>query len=110
MKETQKQYLTNKWVTVKEMFEKDTNGSKKFGTNFEVDGQLNQLIDELLVDIGMITLDQGFDCVIEGVRMDIWKERAWNLLEKAGLLEEYKPLDLEYELFEEVNDDDWYLN
>jgi hypothetical protein len=68
--------LTDKWLTIKSMYEKGTNGSKEFGTNFEVNGQLNQLIDEFIAYLGEITLDRGFDCVVEGVRMDVWKERA----------------------------------
>ena len=36
--------------------------------------------------IGAITLKQGFDTIVEGVKMDLWKERIWAVVENAGLL------------------------
>jgi hypothetical protein len=83
-----KSFLTPKWVEVKEMYEKDTNGSDKYGTNFQVDGELDVLTREFIDIIGEFTHQFGWDCVIEGVKMDLWKERIWSLVENAGLLPE----------------------
>ena len=33
-----------------------------------------------------MTGKQGFDTVVEGVKMDLWKERIWSVVENAGLL------------------------
>jgi hypothetical protein len=83
-----KSFLTPKWVEVKEMYEKDTNGSDKYGTNFQVDGELDVLTREFIDIIGEFTHQFGWECVIEGVKMDLWKERIWSLVENAGLLPE----------------------
>jgi len=34
MKNTQKSILTAEWLTIKSMYEANTNGSNKYGTNF----------------------------------------------------------------------------
>jgi hypothetical protein len=36
--------------------------------------------------IGAITLKQGFDAVVEDIKLDLWKERIWAVVENAGLL------------------------
>ena len=38
--------------------------------------------------LGDITMDQGFRVEIEGLTLDQWKERGWNVIERAGLLPE----------------------
>jgi hypothetical protein len=70
------------------MYEAGTNGSDKYGTNFEIDGELDQLCCEFIDMVGEITADRGFDCVVEDIKMDLWKERIWSLVENAGLLPE----------------------
>ena len=55
------------------MYEAGTNGSKKYGTNFELGGELNVLSLELVDMLGEITLRNGWDCVIEDIEMDLWK-------------------------------------
>ena len=81
-------YLTPKWLKVKEVYEKGTNGSNRYGTNFKVKGELDTLTHELVDIIGDLTQEFGWDCVIEDVKMDLWKERIWSLIENAGLLPE----------------------
>tara|TARA_R100001377_G_C3124370_1_gene87079 strand:+ start:127 stop:522 length:396 start_codon:yes stop_codon:yes gene_type:complete len=81
-------YLTPKWLKVKEVYENGTNGSNRYGTNFEVKGELDILTHELVNIIGDLTQEFGWDCVIEDVKMDLWKERIWSLIENAGLLPE----------------------
>jgi hypothetical protein len=88
MAKVEKSFLTPKWLEVKEMYEKDTNGSAKYGDNFEVNGELDVLTREFIDIIGEFTHQFGWDCVIEGVKMDLWKERIWSLVENAGLLPE----------------------
>lgn len=84
----QRDYLTPKWLEIRSIFEAGDNGSQKYGTNFEVGGELDLLTRDFVDDLGNITENIGFDCLIEGVRMDVWKERIWNLIEHAGLLPE----------------------
>ena len=88
MTKIKKDYLTPKWLEVKEMYEKGTNGSNRYGTNFKVKGELDTLTHELVNIIGKLTHEFGWDCVIEDIKMDLWKERIWSLIENAGLLPE----------------------
>lgn len=106
MSKIEKSIVTPKWLQIKEMYEQGTNGSNKYGTNFELGGELDKLALELVDMLGEITQQQGFDCVVEGVKMDLWKERVWSLIENAGLLPEIAWKD---ELAEEQEKkDDWY--
>ena len=106
MSKIEKSIVTPKWLQIKEMYEQGTNGSNKYGTNFEIGGELDELALELVDLLGEITQQQGWDCVIEGVKMDLWKERVWSLIENAGLLPEIAWKD---ELAEEQEKkDNWY--
>ena len=78
--------LTNEWVEIKEMFEKDTNGSDEYGENFEIGCKLDILTRSFLDRLGDITTHKGYYCVIDGVKMNLWKERIWSVIENAGLL------------------------
>jgi len=82
----EKMFLTNKWIEIKKMFEANTNGSKEYGSNFELDGELDELTQHFLGYIAKLTLSKGFDAEVEGVKLDLWKERIWSLIENAGLL------------------------
>ena len=88
MAKIQKMLVTPKWIKIKEMYENGTNGSDKYGTNFPINGELDKLTLEFVEIIGKLTREFGFDCVIEDVKMDLWKERIWSLIENAGLLQE----------------------
>ena len=79
-------FLTNKWLEIKKMFDANTNGSKEYGSNFEIDGELDELTQHFLGYITKLTLSKGFDAEVEGVKLDLWKERIWSLIENAGLL------------------------
>jgi len=83
-----KTIVTPKWQKIKAMYEAGTNGSDKYGTNFEIEGELDMLCHEFIDMVGEITSDRGFDCVVEDIKMDLWKERIWSLVENAGLLPE----------------------
>jgi hypothetical protein len=80
--------VTPKWQKIKAMYEAGTNGSDKYGDNFEIEGELDMLCHEFIDMVGEITTDRGFDCVVEDIKMDLWKERIWSLVENAGLLPE----------------------
>lgn len=84
----EKSIVTPKWVKIKEMYQAGTNGSDKYGTNFPIGGELDILALELVDLLGEITQDWGWDCVVEDIKMDLWKERVWSLIENAGLLPE----------------------
>ena len=88
MTKMKKQFLTPKWLEIKLMYENGTNGSDKYGTNFKVRGELDNLTRDFIDIIGEFTREFGWDCVIEDVKMDLWKERIWSLVENAGLLPE----------------------
>ena len=107
MKNTNKSILTAEWLTIKAMYEANTNGSNKYGTNFPIDGELDQLTMNFIDKIGDLTNKMGFECVIDGVHMNLWKERIWSLVENAGLLPEIAWKD---ELAEEEAEieDTWY--
>ena len=84
----EKSIVTPKWVKIKEMYQAGTNGSDKYGTNFPIGGELDILALELVDLLGEITQDWGWGCVVEDIKMDLWKERVWSLIENAGLLPE----------------------
>ena len=107
MKNTNKSILTAEWLTINPMYEANTNGSNKYGTNFPIDGELDQLTMNFIDKIGDLTNKMGFECVIDGVHMNLWKERIWSLVENAGLLPEIAWKD---ELAEEEAEiqDNWY--
>ena len=101
----EKMFLTNKWIEIKKTFEANTNGSKEYGSNFELDGELDELTQHFLGYIAKLTLSKGFDAEVEGVKLDLWKERIWSLIENAGLLQN---IDWKDELEEDIEvEDTW---
>tara|TARA_R110000796_G_scaffold10371_2_gene34486 strand:+ start:276 stop:683 length:408 start_codon:yes stop_codon:yes gene_type:complete len=83
-----KQFLTPKWIELKEMYENGTNGSEQYGNNFKIGGELDILSSEFVDIVGELTRQFGWACIIEDIKMDLWKERIWSLIENAGLLPE----------------------
>jgi len=103
-----KSFLTPKWVKVKEMYEKGTNGSDKYGKNFKIGGELDMLATEFVDILGELTRQFGGYSVIEDVKMDLWKERIWSLIENAGLLPEIAWRDdLEADAIKKAEQDRW---
>lgn len=84
----EKSYVTPKWLTIKEMYENGTNGSDKYGTNFPIGGELDKLTSVFVHELGEMTQRNGYGYVIDDVKLDLWKERIWCLIENAGLLRE----------------------
>ena len=105
MSKVEKLFLTPKWMEIKQMFESNTNGKKEYGKNFPLDGELDQLTQHFVGMIGVITLQEGFDAVVEGVRLDLWKERIWAIIENAGLLPEFS--FQEEEIIDKARKDLW---
>jgi len=93
MSEIVKEVITPRWLKIKGMYDAGTNRSKKYGTNFEIGGELNVLALELVDMLGEITLRNGWGCIIEGIEIDLWKKRVWSLIEKAGLLDAIETKD-----------------
>ena len=86
MAKIEKSIITPKWMEIKKMYEEGTNGSKEYGKNFPIDGESDELTQHFIGMIGAITLKQGFDAVVEDIKLDLWKERIWAVVENAGLL------------------------
>ena len=86
MSKAKRLVLTNKWVEIKEMFEANTNGNEEYGKNFEIGGKLDILTRSFLDRLGDLTTLNGYDIIVDGVKMDLWKERIWSVIENAGLL------------------------
>ena len=92
--------ITNQFLTLKNMF-------KDGVTNLE---EFDYLSAKLLVDLTELT-EHGVkgDDKIEGVNLDLWKDRVWHLIERTGLLPEYKETEDEVGEYEE-EEDEWYKN
>ena len=101
MNKIEKSVVTPKWLVIKKMYEQGTNGSNQYGTNFEIEGELDMLCHEFIDMIGEITQEMGYDATVEGVHLNLWKERIWSLVENAGLLPNIAWKD---ELEEEIQD------
>jgi hypothetical protein len=79
--------ITEKFNKIKSIYKAGTNGRTKYGENFPIDGELDILCQEFLVDLAKLTKEGGYNQIVEGVELDAWKDRIWNLYENAGLLE-----------------------
>ena len=86
MAKAKKSILTSDWLEIKEMYESNTNGSKEYGENFEVGGEFDELTRKFLDKVGELTNKLGFECVVDDVHMNLWKERIWSVIENGGLL------------------------
>jgi len=86
MKKVEKMFLTPKWQEIKTMYEVGTNGSSEYETNFPIDGELDELTQHFIKYLLILTESKGFNCIVEDVSLNLWKERIWNLIENAGLL------------------------
>lgn len=105
MSKIEKSIVTPKWLEIKEMYEQGTNGSSKYGTNFKIGGELDELTRDFLDMIADITEDCGYDFTVEGVHLNLWKERIWAVIENAGLLQD---IAWKTDLEEEEIVDTWF--
>ena len=89
-----KQTVTPMWLDIKEFYTKNTktkakaNNAPRYGTNFPINGELDKMCHDFIDLMGERTHEFGYECIIEDVKMDLWKERIWSLVENAGLLPE----------------------
>jgi hypothetical protein len=98
--------IATEWLEIKKMYEAGTNGSIQYGENFEIGGILDKKIEEFIDKLGKLTEHYGFKCIIDGIKMDLWKDRAWNLCENAGLLPPL-PKHLQEDPIEDEVEDNW---
>lgn len=84
----EKSYVATNWLEIKEMYDNGTNGSDRYGTNFPIGGELDILTSEFIYDLGEITQRNGYNFIVDDVKLDLWKDRIWCLVENAGLLRE----------------------
>ena len=66
----EKMMVTPKWQEIKAMYKAGTNGSDEYGENFPIDGELDLLTQHFIGIIAKITLDRGFDCVVEDADLE----------------------------------------
>ena len=89
-----KQTVTPMWLEIKEFYTNNTktkakaNNAPRYGTNFPINGELDKMCHDFIDLMGELTHEFGYECVIEDIKMDLWKERIWSLVENAGLLPE----------------------
>ena len=85
----EKTVITPQWLKIKAKFDSETKGSKEYGTNFEIDGEFQEMCNSFINILGKLTEEYGFDYVVEDISLDLFKNRIWNLVECAGLLKPY---------------------
>ena len=79
--------ITDQFNQIKLIYKASTNERTKYGENFPIGGELDILCQEFLLKLAKLTIEGGYKQTIEGVELDAWKDRVWNLYENAGLLE-----------------------
>ena len=79
--------ITDQFNQIKSIYKAGTNGRTKYGENFPIGGELDILCQEFLLELAKLTIEGGYKQTVEGVELDAWKDRVWNLYENAGLLE-----------------------
>jgi hypothetical protein len=95
MAKKQKNIIETKWLEIKAK-------SKVDNPNIE---ELDHLTCQLIADLAELT-EQGVT-EIEGMSIDLYKDRVWWIVEKVGLLPEYKDEDEVFDDFEE-DEDNYY--
>jgi hypothetical protein len=83
MAKKEKHIIEQKWLTIK---------SKSKTDNYNID-ELDHLTCELIAYLSLLTMKGITE--INGVSIDIYKDRVWWVVEKIGLLPEYRGEDLE---------------
>lgn len=99
--------ITQEWVKIKSMYNKNTNRNSTYGENFKIGGELDQMIESFIEKLAKLTEHYGYRCIIDDVQMDLWKDRIWNLCENAGLLPPLPKLlidEIEEEVFDKWED------
>jgi hypothetical protein len=92
MAKKEKNIIEQKWLTIK---------SKSKTDNYDIK-ELDHLTCELIAHLSLLTVNGVKE--IDGVSIDTYKDRVWWVVEKIGLLPEYRDED-EKEILEMVKDD-----
>lgn len=93
MAKKEKNIIEAKWLNLKEI-------SKSDNPDLE---QIDLFSCDLLANLAELTVRNVTE--IEGVSIDLYKDRVWWVIEKHGMLPEYKDEDEEDEIVEIL--DDW---
>lgn len=94
--------ITNKFLEVKRVFKNGVDLA-----NREEVEHFDNISGQLLIDLAEMTVDgMGGDTIIEGVKLDLWKDRVWHLIERVGILPEYKDIADDFEQM--FLNDNWY--
>jgi len=101
--------IAQEWLKIKSIYDTNTNGNSEYGKNFKIGGELDVMIEEFIDKLGKLTEHYGFRCIIDGVKLDLWKDRIWNLCENAGLLPP-SPKSMQKDSEEEIVDEWESLN
>jgi hypothetical protein len=98
MSKVEKLEVTPKWEVIKAL--------SKTQPKFKNGSELDILCSEFLEILSSSTLEFGYDYILEGVKLDTWKERVWSVIESTNLLPELniKPEEEEVEI-----NDTWFL-
>jgi hypothetical protein len=75
----------------------------KFKANQLTTEQVDQITCKLIAEMAVLTVNGITE--INGVSIDLYKDRVWWVIEKVGLLPEYRDIDEEDIL--EIIKDDW---
>jgi len=68
--------------------------------------EVDQITCELIAELAVLTTRNITE--INGASIDLYKDRVWWIIEKAGLLPEYRDGEDEDEDEEEDEEDNWY--
>ena len=93
MSKKPKNIIEKKWLTIKTKSKED---------NYDLE-ELDHLTSDLIAHLAQLT-DRGIE-EIDGVSINMYKDRTWLTIEKLGLLPEYRDSDSDAELEEII--DDW---
>ena len=92
MAKKEKNIIETKFLNIKNKF-------KEGGYDIE---EMDHLTCDLIAHLAQLT-DNGFT-EIEGISIDLYKDRTWWLIEKLGLLPEYRDEDEDLGELDEVED------
>ena len=92
MAKKEKNIIETKFLNIKNKF--------KAG-GYDID-EMDHLTCDLIAHLAQLT-DNGVE-EIEGVSLDLYKDRTWWLIEKLGLLPEYRDEDEDLDELDEVED------
>jgi hypothetical protein len=84
--------IETQWLTIKNKF--------KSG-NYDLN-ELDNLTCDLIAQLAVLTTNGHTE--VDGISIDTYKNRVWNVIENLGLLPEYKDED---ELMEKIIEDNW---